>query len=110
MLQIEDRLNLLCVQYLVHCLDTDNVFHHITTMDHQPMEMRDPLFTRHSQTVLPLLANSKKDELQAIHTSLVNTALDNRVLNNQHQLINDEEKCLTTAATLSRLRSGHCKL
>ena len=43
MLLVKDYLNLLSAQYLVHCLDTENVCHHITTMDH-------PLFTRHNQT------------------------------------------------------------
>ena len=38
MLLVEDHLNLLSAQYLVHCLDTDYVFHHITTMDHSPRE------------------------------------------------------------------------
>ena len=36
MLLVKDHLNLLSAQYLVHCLDTDNVCHHITTMDHPP--------------------------------------------------------------------------
>ena len=29
MLPVEDHLNLLSAQYLVHCLDTENVCHHI---------------------------------------------------------------------------------
>ena len=39
----------------------------------------------HHQTVVPLLANTKKASLQAVHTSFVNTSIDNmtdnRVLN-----------------------------
>ena len=77
MLPVEDHLNLLSVQYLVHCLDTENVCHHITTLDHPPREMKETLFSRHNQTVLPLLANTKKASLQAVHTSFVNTAIDN---------------------------------
>ena len=50
MLLVKDHLNLLPAQYLVHCLDTDNVCHHITTMDHPPREMKGTLFTRHNQT------------------------------------------------------------
>ena len=75
MLQVEDHMNLLSAQYLVYCPDTD-VSHHITTMDHPPREMKETLFSRHNQTVLSLLANTKKDSLQAIHTSFVNTAID----------------------------------
>ena len=72
---------------------------------------------RHSyQTVLPLLANNRKDTLQALHTSFVNTAIgnmkDNIVLNSRPPSINDEETLLQRRqrTTLSQLRSGHCKL
>ena len=64
MLMVEDQLNLLSVQYLVHCLDTENVCHHISTLDHPPREMKETLFTRHNQNVLPLLANTKKESLR----------------------------------------------
>ena len=57
------KLSLLSAQYLVHCLDTENVCHHITTLDHPLREMKETLFTRHNQTVLPLLANTKKASL-----------------------------------------------
>ena len=116
MLQVEDHLNLLSAQYLVQCLDTENVCHHITKMDLPPREMKETIFTRHYQTVLPLLANNRKDTLQALHTSFVNTAIgnmkDNRVLNSRPPSINDEETLLQRRqrTTLSRLRSGHCKL
>ena len=61
MLQVEVHRNLLSVQYLVHCLDTKNVSHHVATMDHPPRAMKETFFTRHNQTVLPLIANTKKD-------------------------------------------------
>ena len=84
MLQVEDHLNLLSAQYLVQYMDTENVCPHITKMDLPPREMTETIFTRHNQTVLPLLANNKKDTLQ---TSFVNTAIDNmkdnRVLTKQ---------------------------
>ena len=116
MLLVEDHLNHFSAQYLIHCLDTENVCHHITTMDHPPREMKETLFTRHNQTVVPVLANTKKASLQAVHTSFVNTAIDNmtdnRVLNYRPPPIIDEETYLTRRqqATLSQLRSGHCKL
>ena len=92
MLQVEDNLMLLSAQYLVHCLDTKNVCHHITKMDHPPQEIKYIIITRHNQTVLPLHANNKKDTLQAIHTSFVNKSnpidnmTDNRVLNNRTKM------------------------
>ena len=99
MLQVEDQLNLLSVQYLVQCMDTENVYHHITKMDILSREMKETIFTRHYQTVLPLLANNGKDTLQALHTSFVHTAIDimkdNRVLNNRPPPINDEETLLS---------------
>ena len=88
----------------------------VTTMGHPPREMKETLFTRHNQTVVPLLANTKKESLQAVHTSIVNTAIDNmthnRVLNYQPPPINDQETYMSRRqrATLSQLRSGHCKL
>ena len=39
MLQVEDHLNLLSAQYLVQCLNAENVRHHITKMDLPPREM-----------------------------------------------------------------------
>ena len=87
MLQVEDHLNLLSAQYLVQCLDTENVCHYITKMDLPPREMKETIITRHYQTVLQLLENNRKDTLQALHTSFVNRAIgnmkDNRVLNNR---------------------------
>ena len=121
MLQVEDHLNPLSAQYLVQCLDTENVLstqnvcHHITKMDHPPREMKETIFTSHNQTVLPvpLLANNKKDTIQAIHTSILNRAIDNmtdnRILNNRPPPINDEETLLSRRIweTLSQLHSRH---
>ena len=67
MLQVEDHLNLLSAQYLVQCLYTDNVCHHITKMDHPPREMKETIFTRHNQTVLT--TTSKQQERHTSGTS-----------------------------------------
>ena len=113
MLHVENHMNLLSVQYLVQCLDTENVCHHITKMDLPPREMKETISPRYYQTVLPLLANNRKDTL---HTSFVNTAIDNMkdsiVLNNRPPPINNAETLLSRRqrTTLSQLRSGHYKL
>ena len=73
MLLVKNHLNLLSEQYLVHCPDTENVCHHITTMDHPPREMKETLFTRHNQTVVPLLSNTKQASLQSVHTDETTT-------------------------------------
>ena len=57
MLQVEDHMNFLSAQ----CLDTEIACHHITKMDHPPRKMKETIFTRHNQTVLPLLTNNRKD-------------------------------------------------
>ena len=77
MLLVEDHLTLLSVRYLVQCLDTENVCRHIIKMDLPPKEMKETIFNRHTQIVLRLLADNRKDTLQALHTSFVNTAIDN---------------------------------
>ena len=61
MIQIEDHLDFLSAQYLGHCLDTEDVGHHITKMDQPPRGMKETIFTRYNQTVLQLLANNNKD-------------------------------------------------
>ena len=114
MLQVEDHLNLLSAQYLVQCLDT-RMF--VTTSPrwifHQGNE-GDNLHQTLSNRVTT--ARNRKDTLQALHTSFVNTAIgnmkENRVLNIRPPPINDEETLLQRRqrTTLSQLRSGHCKL
>ena len=47
-LQVEDHIHLLSEQYLVHCLDTGNVCHHITMLYHPPQEIKVTLFIRHN--------------------------------------------------------------
>ena len=62
MLQVEDHLNLLSAQYMVQCIDTENVCHHIIKMDLPPREMKETIFPGHNnQTALPLLADNRKD-------------------------------------------------
>ena len=79
--------------------------------------MKETLFTRHHNTVEPmLLANNRKATLQAIHSDAVNKAVKdqkkNIVLDALPHPINNSEKDLTgkERATLAQLRSGYCKL
>ena len=52
MLQVKNHPNLLSAQCPIHCLDIENVCHHITTMDHSPKQIKEILFIRHNQTQL----------------------------------------------------------
>ena len=80
------------------------------------MKIKETLFSRHNQTLVLLLANTKTASLQAVHTSFVNTAIDNmtdnRGLNYRPPSISDEETYLTRRqrVTLSQFRSSHCQL
>ena len=67
---VSHKMSSIPTQYLVQCLDTDNVCHHITKMDLPPREMKETIFTRHNQTVLPLVANNRKDRHFTPHLSI----------------------------------------
>ena len=89
----------------------------ITTRETPKRRMKETLFTRHSNTVEPMmLADNRKAAHQAIHTDAVNKAVKdqkkNKVLDDLPHPINDSEKYLTRKerATLAQLISGYCKL
>ena len=94
-----------------------NVCHSITTRETPKRRMKETLYTRHRNTVEPMmLANNRKATLQAMHSDAVNKAVKdqkkNIVLDGLLHPINDSEKDLTRkeCATLTQLRSGFCKL
>ena len=68
MLKVRDH-ELLSAQYLARCLKPGNVCHAITTMETPKTRMKETLFTRHRNTVEPMmLADNRKATLQVIHT------------------------------------------
>ena len=97
-------------------LDRNHLCHNITMMDDPLCQMKHTLYTRHYPTVQPLLAATKKETLQAVHTKAVTRAINsqqpNRVLHNRPPPISSEEDTLRRPqrTTLSQLRSGHCRL
>ena len=115
-MKVKEHSDLLSAQYLVKCLDPDHVCHNITTMAPPPRLMKQALHIRHLSTVLPLLAGTKKETLNAVHTAAVNNAVasqeNNRVLHDRPPDISNEETTLKRKqqTTLSQLRSGHCRL
>ena len=117
MLMVREHSELLSAQYLASCLEPGNVCHSITTRETPTRRMTETLFTRHRNTVEPMmLANNRKATLQAIHSDAVNKAVKdqkkNIVLDGFPHPISDSEKDLTRKerATLAQLRSGYCKL
>ena len=100
MLKVREHSELLSAQYVARCLEPGNVCHSITTMDTPKRRMKEKLFTRHRNTVEPMmLANNRKATLQAIHSDAVNKAVKDRknniVLDSLPHPINDSENNLT---------------
>ena len=117
MLKVREHSELLSAQYLARCLEPANVYHSIITRETPKRRMKEILFTRHRNTVEPMmLADNRKATLQAIYTDTVNKAVNdqkrNIVLDDLSHPINDSEKDLTRKerATLAQLRSEYCKL
>ena len=117
MLKVREHSELLSAQYLARCLEPGNVCHSITTKETPKRRMKETLFTRHCNTVEPMmLADNRKEILHAIHTDAVNKAVKdqkkNIVLDDLPHPINDSERDLTRKerATLAQLRSGYYKL
>ena len=76
MLKVREHSELLSSQYLARCLEPGNVCHSITTRETHKRRMKETLFTSHRNTVEPMmLANNRKQTLQAIHSDAVNRAV-----------------------------------
>ena len=75
-MEVREHSELLSAQYLARCLEPGNVCHSITTREPLKRRMKETLFTRHRNTVEPMmLANNRKATLQAIHSDAVNKAV-----------------------------------
>ena len=71
MLRVREHSELLSVLYcyLARCLEPGNVCHPITTRATPERLMKDTLYTRHRNTVEPMMVkNDRKATLQALHT------------------------------------------
>ena len=117
MLKVKEQSELLSGQYLARCLEPGNVCHAITTMATPERQMKETLYTRHQNTVEPMMIkNDRKDTLQALHTAAVVKAVQcherNEVLDGRLPPIRNSEKELTKKerSTLTQLRSGYCRL
>ena len=100
MLKVMEHSELLSAHYLARCLEPGNVCHSITTREAPKRRMKETLFTRHHNTVEPMmLEDNRKAILQAIHTNAVNKVFKdqkkNIVLDDLPHPINDSEKDLT---------------
>ena len=115
MLKVREHSELPSAQYLARCLEPGNVCHSITTRETHKRRMKETLFTRHRNTVQPMmLADNRKATLQAIHIDTVNKAVKDQKQNieKESQSTTQKNSDLTRKerATLAQLRSGYCKL
>ena len=96
--------------------DHENVCHNITTLDQPSRMMKHTLYSKHHTTIAPLLADTTKESLKAVHTAAVSKSRRkqtvNRVLRDRPPDISETETSLRRPqrTTLSQLRSGHCHL
>ena len=81
MLKVKEHSELLSAQYFARCLEPGNVCHSITTRETPKRLMKETLFTRHHNSVEPImLADNRKATLQAIHTDIVNKVVKDPVV------------------------------
>ena len=57
MLKVKEHSELLSAQYLARCLEQGNVSHPITTRATLERQMKETLYTRHRNTVEPMMVN-----------------------------------------------------
>ena len=82
MLKVREYSELLSAEYLARCLEPGNVCHSITTRETPKRRMKETLFTRHRNTVEPMmLANNRKATLKAIYSDAVNKAVKDQKKN-----------------------------
>ena len=100
MLKVKEHSELLFAQYLARCLEPGNECHPITTRATPERQMKAMLYTRHRNTVEPMVVNNdRKATLQALHTATIVKAVQcherNVVLDGRPPPINNSEKELT---------------
>ena len=97
MLKIKEHSELLSAQYLARCLEPGNVCHPITTRATPERQMKETLYTRHRNTVEPMMV--KNDRKATLHTAAVVKAVQcherNVVLDGRSPPIINSEKELT---------------
>ena len=117
MLKVKEHSELLSAHYLARCLEPGNVCHPITTRATPERQMKETLYTRHRDTVEPMMVkHDRKATLPALHIVAVVKAVQchkrNVVLDGRPPPISRSEKELTRnkRSTLAQLRSGYCRL
>ena len=117
MMKIREHSELLFAQCLARCLEPGNICHPITTRATPERQMKETLYTRHRNTVEPMMVkHDRKATLQAPHTDAVDKAVKshkwNVVLDGRPPPISSLEKDLTRKerSIIAQPRSGYCRL
>ena len=72
MLKVKEHSELLSAQYLARCLEPGNVCHPITQRATPEIQMKEtPLYTRHRNTVEPMMVNKIIGKLHSKHSTLM---------------------------------------
>ena len=111
MLKVTEHSDLLSAQYLVKCLDHENVCHNITTLDQPPRMMKHTLYSKHHTT--RTIAGRHYERVAQDYTAAVSKSRRkqtvNRVLRDRPPVSETETSLRRPQrTTLSQLRSGHC--
>ena len=106
MLKIREHSELLSAQYLARCMEPGNVCHPITTRATPDRQMKETLYTRHRNTVEPMMVkNDRKATLQAFYTDAVDKTVErhkrNVVLDGRPPPIISSEKDLNQKGTFN---------
>ena len=107
MLKVKEHSELLSAQYLARYMEPGNVCHPITTRATPERQMKATLYTRHRNTVEPMLV--KSDRKATLHTAAVVKAVQcherNVVLDGRPPTISNSEKKFTRKerSTLAQL-------
>ena len=106
MLNVKEHSELLSAQYLARCLEPGNVCHPITTWSTPERQMKETLYTRHRNTVEPMML--KNDRKATLHTAAVVKAVEcqerNVVLDGRPPPISNSEKVLTRKERSTKIR------
>ena len=70
MLKVREHSELLSAQYLARCLEPGNVCHPITTRATPERQMKETLYTRHRNTVEPMIVKKMIGKLHSKHSTL----------------------------------------
>ena len=97
MLKVREHSEKLSAQYLARCMELGNVCHPITTRVTPEKQMKETLYTRHRNTVEPMMVEKdRKVTLQALHTGASDKAVNsherNVVLDGRPPPISNSEK------------------